>query len=272
MITQERRIVEILTDKITVNPYQPRKHFDQGALNELARSITEYGVIQPITVRDNFIGGYELIFGERRLRAARIAGLNTIPCIIIEADENSSAIIAMLENLQRVELSFLEEADAIYHLINEHKFTQEELANKLGKSQSAIANKLRLLKLSPPIKNIICENKLTERHARAILRLPIDELKIKALKTIIKYNYNVAQTDEMIDKMLERLKGEEKAQKGKIKGVVQLRVFINTINKAVDVVKKAGVDIETLKNDKDDCVEYVIKIPKLGQEREITIN
>jgi ParB family chromosome partitioning protein len=177
----------------------------------------------------------------------------------------------MLENVQRADLTFLEEADAINHLLNEHKFTQEELAKKLGKSQSAIANKLRLLRLSPEIKNMIIRNNLTERHARAILRLPIDELRIKALKNICTYNYNVQQTDELVDRMLERIRGEVKTPKGKIKGVVQLRTFINTINKAVDVVKKAGVEIETQKEEKESFVEYVIKIPKLGQGKEITI-
>lgn len=264
-------VVEIPIDKITVNPYQPRKNFDRNALNELAQSIKEYGVIQPITVRNNCIGGYELIYGERRLRASKLAEKTEIPCIIIDADENESAIIAMLENVQRADLSFLEEADAINHLLNEHKFTQEQLAKKLGKSQSAIANKLRLLKLSPEIKNMIIRNNLTERHARAILRLPIDELRVKALKNICTYNYNVQQTDELVDRMLEKMRGEEKKSKGKIKGVVQLRTFINTINKAVDVVKKAGVDIETQKEEKESFVEYVIKIPKLGQERELTI-
>lgn len=261
------KIVELSVDRITVNPYQPRKNFDREALLELSRSISEFGVIQPITVRDNLIGGYELIFGERRLRASKLAGLSRIPAIIIEADENESAIIAMLENLQRSDLSFLEEADAIYHLIEEHKFTQETLAKKLGKSQSAIANKLRLLKLSPEMKKIITEHKLTERHARAVLRLPIDELRVKALKDILRYNYNVVQTDEMVDKMLSKMGGEKK-QGGRIKGVVQLRTFINTINKAVDVVKKAGVDVEAEKKDKEGFVEYVIKIPKLVPKKE----
>ncbi len=255
-------VVDIAVDKITVNPYQPRKNFDVNQISELAQSIREFGVIQPITVRENFIGGYELIFGERRLRASKLAGKLTIPCIIVDASENESAMIAMLENLQRSDLSFLEEADAIYHLIHEHRYTQEQLARKLGKSQSAIANKLRILKLSPEIKKIISDNHLSERHARALLRLSGDNLRLKALKMICQNNYNVAQTEELIDKILESLAEPKEKGKGKIKGVIHLRMFVNSINKAVDMVKKAGVDVETTKTEKDECIEYLIKIPK----------
>lgn len=256
-------VVDIAVDKITVNPYQPRKNFDVNQISELAQSIREFGVIQPITVRENFIGGYELIFGERRLRASKLAGKLTIPCIIVDASENESAMIAMLENLQRSDLSFLEEADAIYHLIHEHRYTQEQLARKLGKSQSAIANKLRILKLSPEIKKIISDNHLSERHARALLRLAGDNLRLKALKMICQNNYNVAQSEELIDKILESL-AEPKKEKGRIKGVIHLRMFVNSINKAVDMVKKAGVDVETTRTEKDECIEYLIKIPKRG--------
>ena len=259
-------ILQIRVDKITLNPYQPRKIFEMEQLEELAQSIKEYGVIQPITVRKNFIGGYELISGERRLRASKLAGLSTVPCIVIDADENDSAIIALLENLQRADLTFLEEAEAISHLVEEHKYTQEQLAKKLGKSQSAIANKLRLLRLPPIIKRIIADNALTERHARALLRIPDEQLQLKVVKAICENHLNVAQTDTLIDKTIKRATNPHAVHDGKIRGVVELRMFLNTVNKAVDVVKKAGVQIETYKREKDDLIEYIIKIPKNSEK------
>lgn len=256
------QITKIPIANITTNPYQPRKTFSLEQLEELASSIREYGVIQPITVRKNFIGGYELISGERRLRASRIAGKTEIPCIIIDADENDSAIIALLENLQRADLTFMEEAEAISHLVQEHKYTQEQLAKKLGKSQSAIANKIRLLRLSDETKKIITENSLTERHARALLRVQDEHLQNKILKIVCEKQLNVTQTDLLIDKTLERLASPTNEKEGKVKGVIELRMFLNTVNKAIDVVKRAGVPISAQKKDKGDCIEYVIKIPR----------
>ena len=256
------QITKIPIASITTNPYQPRKTFSPEQLEELASSIREYGVIQPITVRKNFIGGYELISGERRLRASRIAGKTDIPCIIIDADENDSAVIALLENLQRADLTFMEEAEAIAHLVQEHKYTQEQLAKKLGKSQSAIANKIRLLRLPDEAKKIITENSLTERHARALLRVQDEHLQSKILKIVCEKQLNVTQTDLLIDKTLERLASPTNEKEGRVRGVIELRMFINTVNKAIDVVKRAGVPISAQKKDKGDCIEYIIKIPR----------
>ncbi len=256
------QITNIPITSITTNPYQPRKTFLTEQLEELAASIREYGVIQPITVRKNFIGGYELISGERRLRASRLAGKTDIPCIIIDADENDSAVIALLENLQRADLTFMEEAEAIAHLVQEHKYTQEQLARKLGKSQSAIANKIRLLKLPDEAKKIIFENSLTERHARALLRVQDEHLQNKILRIVCEKQLNVTQTDLLIDKTLERLASPTNEKEGRVRGVIELRMFINTVNKAIDVVKRAGVPISAQKKDKGDCIEYVIKIPR----------
>ena len=256
------QITRVPISKITTNPYQPRKTFEAEQLSELAASIKEYGVIQPITVRRNFLGGFELISGERRLRASHLAGKDDIPCIIIDADENDSAFIALIENLQRADLTFMEEAEAIYHLIKEHKYTQEQLAQKLGKSQSAIANKIRILKLPENVKAVILKNKLTERHARALLRVQDEQLQQKILKIVCEKQLNVTQTDLLIDKTLERIASPTSEKEGKIKGVVELRMFLNTVNKAIDVVKKAGVPISAQKKDKGDCIEYVIKIPR----------
>ncbi len=256
-------IMNVPVDKISLNPYQPRKIFEPISISELAQSIKEYGVIQPITIRKNFIGGYELVSGERRLRASKAAGCDTIPCILIDVDENDSAIIALLENLQRADLTFMEEADAISHLVEEHNYTQEQLAKKLGKSQSAIANKLRLLRLPCEVQKILCENHLTERHARALLKLHDEQEQLKVLKIVCENSYNVIQTEELVAKTLDKISEEKKQDKqGSIKGIVHLRMLVNSITKAVDVVKKAGVNVQTSKTEKGDFIEYLIKIPK----------
>ena len=162
----KKEIVNIKVENIFPNAYQPRKFFNEDALNELSESIKQYGIIQPITVRK--IGEkYELVAGERRWRAARMAKFDVVPCNIIEITDTQSAEIALLENLQREDLNFIEEAEAYYNLINDHKFTQEELARRMGKKQSTIANKLRLLKLGKKVRELCLENNLTERHARA---------------------------------------------------------------------------------------------------------
>ena len=166
-----KEIMNVRVDSIFPNAYQPRKFFNEEALEELSQSIKEHGIIQPITVRK--IGDkFELVAGERRWRASRMAGLEVVPCNIIEITDTQSAEIALLENLQREDLNFMEEAEAYYNLINEHNFTQEGLAKRMGKKQSTIANKLRLLKLSEKVRVLCLENNLTERHARALLSLP----------------------------------------------------------------------------------------------------
>lgn len=254
-------VIEVPIDKISLNPYQPRKIFDSDAISELAKSIKEYGVIQPITVRKNFIGGYELVSGERRLKASRLINKTHMPCIVIDVTENDSAVIALLENLQRKDLTYWEEAEAMQHLILDHKYTQEELATKLGKSQSAVANRLRILKLPESVKNILQENNLTERHARAILKVHDETAQLKILKQVCDSDLNVAKTEEMVTKTIEKVEAERVKESGKMMGVVHLRMFINTINKAVDVVQKAGVKVEASKKENKNFIEYLIKIP-----------
>lgn len=253
-------IVEIAVDKISLNPYQPRKIFDPIAISELSQSIKEYGVIQPITVRKNYIDGYELVSGERRLRASKLAGLTKVPCIMIDVSENDSAIIALLENLQRADLTFLEEADAMAHLVQEHNYTQEQLAKKLSKSQSAIANKLRLLKLSEEVKKVIAENSLSERHARAILKLPDSASQLKVLKNVCRNRLNVSQTESAVEKYL--AENVRKKPQSRIKSVMQIRLFVNSLNKALDTVRKSGLNIVSEKQENDDFVEYLIRIPR----------
>ena len=183
-----REINNISVDKIFPNTYQPRRFFNEEALEELSQSIKEHGIIQPITVRKRG-ESFELVAGERRWRAARMAELKVVPCNIIEITDTESAEIALLENLQREDLNFIEEAEAYYNLINDHRFTQDELAKRMGKKQSTIANKLRILKLSPRVRESCLENKLTERHARALLSLPNEELQLKVLDKIIKNSF-----------------------------------------------------------------------------------
>lgn len=254
-------VIEVPIDKISLNPYQPRKIFDSDAISELAKSIKEYGVIQPITVRKNFIGGYELVSGERRLKASRLINKTHMPCIVIDVTENDSAVIALLENLQRKDLTYWEEAEAMQHLVLDHKYTQEELAVKLGKSQSAVANRLRILKLPESVKEILQENSLTERHARAILKVHDENTQIKILKQVADQELNVAKTEELVAKAIEKVEEQRSRESGKVMGVVHLRMFINTINKAVDVVQKAGVMVETSKKENKNFIEYLIKIP-----------
>lgn len=254
-------VIEVPIDKISLNPYQPRKIFDSDAISELAKSIKEYGVIQPITVRKNFIGGYELVSGERRLKASRLINKTHMPCIVIDVTENDSAVIALLENLQRKDLTYWEEADAMQHLITDHKYTQEELATKLGKSQSAVANRLRILKLPESVKSYLQENNLTERHARAILKVHDENSQLKILKQVTSNEFNVAKTEELVSKTIEKVEQQRARESGKMMGVVHLRMFINTINKAVDVVQKAGVMVEATTKESKNSIEYLIKIP-----------
>ncbi len=290
-------ITEIPANRIKANPYQPRKEFSRSALYDLANSIKEYGILQPITVRP--IRGentYQLIAGERRLRAAKIAGLSTVPAIVYNACDHDAAVIALIENLQRENLSFLEEAEGYYSLLTDHGMTQEEIAHKVGKSQSAIANKVRLLKLPPMVKKILCDNKLSERHARALLRMYDEQLQLKALKIICERHCSVKEAEEIIDRLIEEhnkkngipgcvplqlsqgqsgaaaasaadfLSGRDniqKSKKGNVKFVVRdIKIFVNTIKQTVSLLKRSGVEAKAAQFDRGDYYEFVIRIPK----------
>lgn len=191
-------------EQIAPNPHQPRREFAPGPLAELAESIRRHGIIQPLTVRHS-ADGWELIAGERRLRAAKLAGLQTVPCLEMQVDEQDSAILALIENIQRRDLHYLEEAAAIAAYLRQSGSTQEEAAALLGRSPSALANKLRLLRLSPDCCRLLTEHDLTERHARALLRLEDEEERLNALHHIIRQHLNVAQTEQYIDKRLAQL-------------------------------------------------------------------
>lgn len=252
-----KEIMNVKIDSIFPNTYQPRKFFNEEALNELSLSIKEHGIIQPITVRK--IGEkYELVAGERRWRAARMASLEFVPCNIIEITDTQSAEIALLENLQREDLNFIEEAEAYYNLINDHKFTQEELAKRMGKKQSTIANKLRLLKLDEDVRLLCLKNNLSERHARALLSLPTKELQLKVIKKIISNSLNVKKTEELINNELLKLAGEQ-MKKRKGKSVIPGKLYVNTIKQ---VLSKFNIPAQYELHDKEDCIEITVSIPK----------
>ena len=255
-----REINNISTDKIFPNTYQPRKFFNEEALQELSQSIIEHGIIQPITVRKRG-EKFELVAGERRWRAARMANLETVPCNIIEITDTQSAEIALLENLQREDLNFIEEAEAYYNLINDHRFTQDELAKRMGKKQSTIANKLRLLKLSEKVRNLCVDNKLTERHARALLSLPNEELQLKVVEKVIKNSLNVKATEEAVNNELLKLAGEELKNKKnkKVKSVFPAKMYVNTIKQVFD---KFNIPAEYKFKDEEEFIQITISIPK----------
>ncbi len=256
-------IINIPIDKVAPNPYQPRKEFSGSSLEELAASITEYGVLQPINVRKIGEDGYELVSGERRLRASKLAGKEHIPAVVIEVVEHDSAVIALIENLQREDLNFMEEAEGYQNLITDHGMTQEELAKKVGKKQSTIANKLRLLKLNSNIKKMVLEHELTERHARALLKLPDEALQEKALAQIIKKSLNVKKTEELIEKVLDEVAvAVEEPKKSRIKGKMQYSIYINTIKNAYKEILKTGCRVEYGQVDKGEFIEVTVRIPK----------
>ncbi len=259
-----QKIENIPVQMIKPNPYQPRKSFSRQSLEELAESIKEYGLIQPITVRKTGANGYELIAGERRLRATKLANLDYIPAIIVSADERDSAVLAMIENLQRENLHYIEEAEGYASLIEDHGFTQEELARKLGKNQSTIANKLRILKLPKEVKELLIKHKLTERHARALLRLPDKEMQLKVIDKVVEKGLNVKETEDLISNIIEKIQDEnmKKSKKKMIRSYKDFRLFVNTIKNAVAMLKDYGVTPALKEIDRDDCIEIIVTIPK----------
>ena len=266
LFNNDNKITEIPIIRIRPNKAQPRKQFDEASLTSLSQSITENGILQPLTVRRASQSEYELIAGERRLRASVMAGLKKVPCIIVKCSDKESAIFALLENLQRSDLGVFEEARGISKLIRRYGLTQEEAANRLGKSQSTIANKLRLLRLTYEEQEWIVNAGLSERHARALLRIEDDALRHEALSKIISENLNTSQTDELVGILINSVPKTTKS-KGTSKAVIKdLRIFLNTINKAIDTMRLAGIDAQSDKKDTDNFIEYTIRIPKRHQK------
>lgn len=258
----EYKITFISVNNIRPNPYQPRKIFDKLMLDELANSIKEFGVMQPISVRPINQEYFELIAGERRLRASKLAGLTEIPAIIIDVNDKDSAVIALIENLQRENLNYIEEAEGYYNLIHDYDLTQEEVAKQVGKSQSTIANKLRILKLSDQVKKILLDHHLSERHARALLKLPSEALQLSILNKVIEQTLNVKKTEELIERTLNRMMEENKKDQKKVKRYMKdIRIFTNTIKQAVDMIESSGVDVDYKVKEVDDAYEISIVIP-----------
>ncbi len=258
----DNKIIQVSTIKIRPNKTQPRKIFEESELQALSQSIAENGILQPLSVRKLKSGEYELIAGERRLRASVMAGLTKVPCIEIRCSDKESAVLALLENLQRCDLGLFEEARGINRLIRRYGLTQEQAAKKLGKKQSTIANKLRLLKLSFEEQDWIVQANLSERHARALLKIDDSELRKEALSKMISEKLNVSQSEEMIANMLSQNSVVTKKTGKRMLVIKDIRIFLNTISKAVDTMRLAGIDAISKKQDSGDYIEYTIKIPK----------
>lgn len=255
-------VVQLSVKEIAPNRYQPRAIFNQEKIEELAQTIHTHGMIQPIVVRIMEDGEkkYELIAGERRWRAVTFLEWETVPAIIRSMTEAETASVALIENLQREELTVIEEAKAYSRLLEIHGLTQEALAQRLGKNQSTIANKLRLLKLPEAVQIAILEKKITERHARALIILKNPEKQEQLLAEVIEKNLSVKQTEERIAKLLD---DTPKKKKPTLKGVNKdMRIAMNTIRQSLNMVTDTGIDLETEEQDYDDYYQITIKIPK----------
>ena len=262
------RVRYIPINAVRPNPQQPRRSFDETALRELADSISAYGILQPLTVRDRG-GVYELVAGERRLRAARIAGLREVPCLIAEVGEEDAALLALIENLQRRDLDYMEEAAAIARLIRRYGLSQQQAAEKLGKSQPTIANKLRLLRLSAPVLDCLRQYGLTERHARTLLRLTDPEQQLAAARHIGKRGLNVAQTEQYIDRLTAENRTEPPRRRPTYV-IKDVRLFLNSVERGVRLMQSAGVGAEVGRRDTEEEILLTIHIPKRREAGVVT--
>ncbi len=264
----EVKVVKVPINQIFPNPYQPRKTFSDEALADLCASIKEYGVLQPLLVSPADDGRYMLIAGERRLRASRLANLSEVPVIISEYTSQQIAEIALIENLQREDLHFLEEAEGYEQLMNEFHLTQEAMAARVGKKQSTIANKLRLLRLSSPVRKVLVEAGLSERHARALLKLDDEAKRLEVLAVVVEKNYSVRQTEEYIAKLLDADE-KQKDKKRRLVIVNDVRIYLNSIKQVVSTIKDSGIPVNMEQTVEGDEVVISLRIknqkkPKQG--------
>lgn len=254
------RVQYIPLGRIRPNPQQPRRSFDEEGLAELAASIRSCGILQPLTVR-RAGEGYELVAGERRLRAARIAGLREVPCLVAQVGEEDSALLALMENLQRRDLDCWEEAQAIARLISRYGLSQEEAARRLGRAQPTVANKLRLLRLPEDVRALLRENGLTERHARALLRLQDPEVQRRAAGDMVRRGMNVAQAEAYVEKLLQS--AQVTPPRGRSTYIIKdVRLFLNSVDRGLHLMRQAGVDAGWNRQDTDREILLTIRIPK----------
>lgn len=254
------KVTAVQVGAIDPSPFQARGYFNQKDLVELAASIRQNGILQPLTVRRSGPSRYQLVAGERRLRAAKLCGMEFVPCLIVTVDEMQSTVLGLIENLHRRDLNCFEEARGIKELLVTWNCTQAEAAKRLGMAQPTLANKLRLLALSEQQQTLCLENRLTERHARAVLRLDSEENRLKILKQAAQKKWTVETTEKAVE-----LLSLPPAKKGTRKLVVHdVRLFINTLNKAVEVMKSAGLSATATRTDKEGYIEYLVRIPTQG--------
>lgn len=272
------KICFVDVNSIIPNSAQPRKRFDHDELRELANSISRYGILQPLTVMSRN-RGYELVAGERRLRAARMVGMTEVPCILLNVDTEDASLIALVENLQRKDLDYIEEASTLANLIRTFDMSQEEIARRVGKSQSAVANKLRLLKLPKDVLETLRQQRLSERHARALLRLGTNEDRRDVLQYVISKRLNVAKTEEYIDKILSKneiIEAEKAVEAVSVQAhdvlarvrnrpqfvIKDVRLFLNTVVRATEMIKQSGIKVEYGKDETETDILVTIRIPK----------
>lgn len=261
-----QKVVSLNVGLLVPNKSQPRAVFSEGELAALADSIRENGILQPINVR-RCGADYEIVSGERRLRAAKMCGLEEVPCIVIDVDDEKSAVLALIENIQRKDLSYFEEAVAIDKLIKFYGLTQEEAAARLGKAQSTIANKLRLLKFSDAERSLLIKGNIAERQARALVRIDDQKLRVHALGEMIVNRLSIEQSEKLVEDLLNgapitksNVKKEKTVNRERKFAFPVPRLYINSINKIVKTMKEANIDCETVMNQVGDCYEYTIKI------------
>ena len=252
------KVLFLPVEDISPNPDQPRRVFSQPELEELAASIRALGVLQPLTVRRRE-GQWELVAGERRLRAAKLAGLSQVPCLSVQVDSQSSSLLALVENVQRRDLDFWEEALALRQILDTYHLSQEELARRVGRSQSAVANKLRLLKLPDEALALLRAHGATERHARALLRLDSPERQLEAAEQVAARGLTVAQTEALVEQLL----GDSPRRRKKPTFILKdVRLFLNTLSRSLELVRSAGVDARCRRQDTDDEILLTIRIPR----------
>ncbi len=269
MFNRRNEQMEVPIHFIHANEDQPRKHFENKELIELKDSIMEFGVIQPLIVKRTAKDNYLLIAGERRLRAANMAGLTKVPVVIREAGEKEVAFLALVENIQRENLNFVEEAEAYRKLMEEHGMTQVDIAKKVGKQQSTISNKIRLLSLPADVQKMIIEHGLSERHARALLKILDSGLRRQVLQRIIDHSLNVKQSEKLINDVLEKHESE-KRKEDKVK-FINHKIYLNTLRNAFTSIYEVEKDAKYYQEDKGDYMEIVITIPKTAVKSKMLI-